>query len=284
MSGILFPMQTGTDVAELIGGKAFGRSLMFGADGSDVIGELDPNPDPQSVLGRLLTVANLLAQTNASIDGLEGFVDGLETLTGNLGALIGTQSGYVDGLEGLSGSANALLADLKALLTTQAGYVDGLEALTGSTNTLLTTQAGYVDGLETLIGNSNSLLTAHNGFVDGLEALSGTANGLLTDLKALLTTQAGYLDGIEGLLTALGTAIALTTPADRFAAIVPNDATVLNPVPKSLLVNGAGNVRLKGSDDVIVEFAVTAGTIVPLRAKSVMVATSNAATGIIALY
>ncbi|MDB5975151.1 MAG: hypothetical protein JWR07_1911 [Nevskia sp.] len=82
-----------------------------------------------------------------------------------------------------------------------------------------------------------------------------------------------------------GTA-SLTAPSGKFIAVTPSDATVFGNVPRALWVGGAGAVAAVAADDstnTVVTFgAIPAGTVLPIRPKQVMAATT--ATLIIALY
>lgn len=66
---------------------------------------------------------------------------------------------------------------------------------------------------------------------------------------------------------------------NRFANVTPSDTTPLNGVI-SLLVGGAGNLIVKGSDEVQATITVVAGQTVSGKFMRVMAATT--ATGIVA--
>jgi hypothetical protein len=147
-----FTTDAGTFAAKDILGILFAKNLLNDTAGADAMGLVDPTPAPNTMLGRLKTIADGVTALAGSVDGLEGlatslngFVDGLETLIGTSNTSLTAIAGYVDGLEALATSLN--------------GYVDGLETLHGTTNSTLATIAGYVDGLETLIAATNAALT-----------------------------------------------------------------------------------------------------------------------------
>jgi hypothetical protein len=76
----------------------------------------------------------------------------------------------------------------------------------------------------------------------------------------------------------------VVTPAKRWANVTPNDGVDLpGGVPKSLWVNGAGNLELVGDDGNSLNFTVAAAGPVDLRPTRVK-ATGTTATGIRALY
>jgi hypothetical protein len=73
-----------------------------------------------------------------------------------------------------------------------------------------------------------------------------------------------------------------TAPATRYAAVTPNDSTVVNA--RALYVGTAGNLALKAdANAATVTFSnVPAGTVLPVGAWFVMAATT--ASNIVALY
>jgi len=75
----------------------------------------------------------------------------------------------------------------------------------------------------------------------------------------------------------------LTTPAQDFVAITPNDAADLADRPKALYIGGAGTLVLRNAAGASVAFAVQAGSVLPVRPNRVM-ATGTTATGIVGLY
>jgi hypothetical protein len=119
------------------------------------------------------------ATSQAKLEALKGFVDGVEgllsTLTTAVNAVasaVGTVDTHVDGLEALAGTANSALSALQTAIGTMDTHVDGLEALVAATNTAvgnLLTAVGsmdtHVDGVETLIAATNTLLSTLNSAV-----------------------------------------------------------------------------------------------------------------------
>lgn len=75
----------------------------------------------------------------------------------------------------------------------------------------------------------------------------------------------------------------ISAQANSWAAVTPSDSTDLTNVPKALYIGGAGNIVITGKDSVDATFAVTAGQVLPCRARRVK-STDTTATGIIALY
>lgn len=76
-----------------------------------------------------------------------------------------------------------------------------------------------------------------------------------------------------------------TSPAINASAVTPSNTVVLDPPCKSLYIGGAGNVNLLLADDTVavVFVGVSAGQVLPVRAKQVL-STSTTATSIVALY
>lgn len=73
-------------------------------------------------------------------------------------------------------------------------------------------------------------------------------------------------------------------PAVYGFAVTPNDSTDLAIVPRALWVGGAGNiVMVTAGGDSITLSGITAGTLLPVRAKRIL-ATSTTATLIVGLY
>lgn len=76
----------------------------------------------------------------------------------------------------------------------------------------------------------------------------------------------------------------ITAPANRAAAVTPNDSSDLAFVTRALYVGGAGDIALVTSGGDTVTFAaVPAGSILPVRAKRVLT-TGTTATNIIAIW
>jgi hypothetical protein len=65
-------------------------------------------------------------------------------------------------------------------------------------------------------------------------------------------------------------------PADRHMAITPNDATVLDPIPRALKVTVAGNLAIADADGTAITYTVTAGDIIPFRATKVLLTGTTA--------
>ena len=77
---------------------------------------------------------------------------------------------------------------------------------------------------------------------------------------------------------------AVSAPATRAVAVVPDDVTPLADVPKALYVGSGGTITMRGSgaaDSVWTN--VASGTVLPFRARLVR-ATGTTAADILALY
>lgn len=75
----------------------------------------------------------------------------------------------------------------------------------------------------------------------------------------------------------------IVAPARHAFAVVPSDAVELSPLPKALLIGGAGTVSLRAIDSSVdVQIAVLAGQLLPIRARFVRAA-GTSATAIIGL-
>ena len=75
----------------------------------------------------------------------------------------------------------------------------------------------------------------------------------------------------------------LTAPASDGFAITPNDGADLGRVPRAIFVGGAGAIALVTKAGTTLTFSgLTAGTVLPVRAKRVL-ATGTTATGLIGL-
>lgn len=70
----------------------------------------------------------------------------------------------------------------------------------------------------------------------------------------------------------------------NFRVITPSDTAVLNPVPKALHFNSAGNVALEGADGVPATFAVLAGMTLPVRPTQVLASGTTAGLGIVGIF
>lgn len=72
-------------------------------------------------------------------------------------------------------------------------------------------------------------------------------------------------------------------PARQAFAVTPHATNEVDPLPKALLIGGAGNIVLRAVDSAAdVTIAVVAGQLLPIRAQFVR-ASGTTATGIIAL-
>jgi ABC-type transporter Mla subunit MlaD len=207
-------------------------------------------------------VASRLASILAAVDGLEAAATTSDAIVTATNALLTTLNGYVDGLEGLTGTSNTLATTLngyvdglEGLITSLNGFVDGMETLQASTNTKLDTLAGHLDGVETLLGTGNTAAAATNTLI-GEVAASPTANTVLDRLKTIatsLSTISGATDQLEGYLDTVETLIASTntkldTVNTNLAAATPTGANVIGGVNISQANPGTTNgVFLKQS-------------------------------------
>jgi len=72
-------------------------------------------------------------------------------------------------------------------------------------------------------------------------------------------------------------------PARQATAVVPSDAAEVSPLPKALLIGGAGTIALRAVDSAgDVTITVAAGQLLPIRAQYIR-ATGTTATSIVAL-
>lgn len=77
---------------------------------------------------------------------------------------------------------------------------------------------------------------------------------------------------------------AAASPAYKWVAITPSDATNMKAGCRGVYVGGAGNVAAVGQDDVAETFtAVPVGTFMPIQPKRIN-ATGTTATLLLALY
>lgn len=76
-----------------------------------------------------------------------------------------------------------------------------------------------------------------------------------------------------------------SSPAIGLYAVTPSDTTVLSPLPRSLYIGAAGNIAIVAEDNTgsVVFVAVSAGQILPVRAKQVL-STGTTAASIVAMY
>ena len=68
----------------------------------------------------------------------------------------------------------------------------------------------------------------------------------------------------------------LHSPCDTHALIVPSDTIDLNPKPRSIYCQVAGNVMIRDKNDVDLSYAVVVGQILPFRGKRVMLTGTTA--------
>ncbi len=75
----------------------------------------------------------------------------------------------------------------------------------------------------------------------------------------------------------------LSAPGTSAMAITPTDGAVLNPRPRFLKVTNAGNITMKGDNDVAIVWPATAGEVVPFS-PCVIMATGTTASGILGCF
>ena len=75
----------------------------------------------------------------------------------------------------------------------------------------------------------------------------------------------------------------LSSPADAFAPITPNDGADLPILTRAVFVGGGGSLVVLDRHGVTATFQVGSGALLPLRVARVM-ATGTTATGIVALW
>lgn len=134
----------------------------------------------------------------------------------------------------------------------------------------LTSIFASVDGIE-------GLLTALNALVGGTLTV-GLPSGAATQATlASLLAKTIAAPATEAKQDAAITALQNSAPADDLFNITPSDTVPLGTIPKALLVTVAGNVAVRGTGASPVTLAVTAGQILPIRARYVY-ATNTTAT------
>jgi hypothetical protein len=69
----------------------------------------------------------------------------------------------------------------------------------------------------------------------------------------------------------------LESPADRHLAITPSDTAMIVPRPRALWCQTAGNLAIEDQNGTVLNYSVSAGQILPLRAVRVL-ATGTTAT------
>lgn len=115
-----------------------------------------------------------------------------------------------------------------------------------------------------------------------------TVTGALTDTQLRATPVP-----VSGTVTATVTGVATASKQDELLAVVTNQGAAtswfaitpadaaLSTVPDAIYVGGAGNLVVRGSNNVDATFAVSAGQVLPIRPTQVRAAST--ATGIIGL-
>lgn len=141
------------------------------------------------------------------------------------------------------------------------------------------------EGVATDVSSGNPLPVAGTFFqaiqpITGTVAVSGAVPVTGTFFQATQPVSAVTLPLPTGAATAAG--VAATASGDNWVAVTPNDGADLAVIPKALYIGGAGNIVVNGADGNAATFAVTAGQILPIRARRVR-ATSTTATGIVAI-
>lgn len=169
------------------------------------------------------------AATAANQTTTHGYIDGLETLIGTTNSTLSTIDGRVDGLEGY-------LDGVETSLTALEGYTDGVETAIASTNTKLDTVNtnlgtidGRVDSLEGYLDGVETSLTAIEGYTDGLEGYLDGVEASLTSLEGYVDGLEGYVDGIEGKLDTLITQTAVSSSGSGAAGTVSTVITLTKP-------------------------------------------------------
>ena len=126
---------------------------------------------------------------------------------------------------------------------------------------------------ETIGGKDYGRSTLH-------DSTSADAMGLVAaapDPLTLLGRLKAIVDGVAAIGTAIVNAIAGTASADNLFSITPSDTVALTTIPKALLVTVTGNVAVRGTGSTPVTFPVTAGQVLPVRARYIY-ATNTTAT------
>jgi hypothetical protein len=73
----------------------------------------------------------------------------------------------------------------------------------------------------------------------------------------------------------------LTTPAVRHSSVTPSDSEDLSWLPRALYIGGSGTIAMHDIEGTAVTYTVSAGSIIPLRARRVLSA-GTTATNIVA--
>lgn len=249
-----------------------------------------------SILGSVDGIEGLLTTANTLLGGTltVGLPSGAATATGvtavktavdNLTAAIGSGSG--GGTVG--GATETTLAALSAKLPASLGpkAISTSLSIVPATSSDMATNAGVAAALAgiTFYPATQPISAA------SLPLPSGAATGAKQDaIVAALGTplQAGGNVAVTASALPAGaataakqdtaiTALQNSAPADDLFAITPSDTVALATTPKALLVTVAGNVAVRGTGSSPVTLAVTAGQILPIRARFVY-ATNTTAT------
>ncbi len=130
---MLTPFPTGTDVSETIGGKEHSRALLKDPTGADAMGAVAASPAANTLLGRLKAIFDEIVKTNGYVDGLEGFLDGVEALLGTNNASTALTA-PADDIFAITPADADLPTIPKALLCTVSGNL----AVRGTTATTVT--------------------------------------------------------------------------------------------------------------------------------------------------
>ena len=190
----------------------------------------------------------------AALTVLQSYTDNLESLLTFINSNTDGLEGFVDGLESLVTTSNTILTNINTNVDNLESYTDGLETLISSTNTLLTSIAGYVDQLEGYTDGIEGLLTSIR---DNADQLEGYLDGVESKLDSLLTNATGlakeskqdtqithlsnisnsvdqlesYVDGLETLVTSTNTKLdTLITQTDAVEGSLSTIASNTNGV------------------------------------------------------
>ena len=76
----------------------------------------------------------------------------------------------------------------------------------------------------------------------------------------------------------------LTSQAERWAVVAFSDAVELDPKPKALRCQAAGDIALEGDDGVVAIFTVAAGEVLEVRPVKVKATGTTVAAGSVIAY
>jgi hypothetical protein len=194
----------------------------------------------------------------------EAVADAIATLAAAIGA--GSGGGTIGGAT--ETTLAALLAKLPASVGAKAA--SGSLSIVPATGLDLATNAGLAAAL------------AGQTYYPATQPISATSLPLPVGAATEATIAAVLAKLIAAPATAANQATANTAlqnsaPADDLFTITPSDTVALGTIPKALLVTVAGNVAVRGTGASPVTLAVTAGQILPIRARYVY-ATNTTAT------